>query len=232
MFVFGHRGAAGLEPENTLISIEKAIKLGVDGIEFDVRITKDKKLVAVHDASLYRTTGKNRVVKDLKLKEISLLSTHSDHPIPTLSDILEITQKMPLLIDCKGSGWAKPLSLELSKHNLPKISITSENHKEMHLFMQLRPDIDTYVSELTHPFDAIKKAQLLGFSGVSLNFWVMNPLAYWQMRKSNLKIMLFTVNKTFICKFLKTLYPNITVISDFPDRLTKLRKKTKTSARN
>ena len=55
--VIGHRGAAGYEPENTIRSFKKAIAFGVDTIELDVRLTKDKKLIVLHDQELDRTTN-------------------------------------------------------------------------------------------------------------------------------------------------------------------------------
>ncbi|MEM5810724.1 MAG: glycerophosphodiester phosphodiesterase, partial [Candidatus Aenigmatarchaeota archaeon] len=53
----GHRGARAYEPENTLRSFKKAIELGANAIEFDVRETKDKKLVVIHDENIRRITG-------------------------------------------------------------------------------------------------------------------------------------------------------------------------------
>ena len=47
MVITGHRGAAKLEPENTCLSIQKAIELGVDQIEIDVHLTRDQKLVVI-----------------------------------------------------------------------------------------------------------------------------------------------------------------------------------------
>lgn len=62
MLVIGHRGAAGLAPENTPLSFRKAINLGVEWIEFDVRKTADNKIVVFHDPTLERVTnGKGRV---------------------------------------------------------------------------------------------------------------------------------------------------------------------------
>jgi glycerophosphoryl diester phosphodiesterase len=79
--VIGHRGAAGLAPENTLSAVEKALKIGVDGFEIDVLMTADRELVVHHD---YRLTpdiarkpdgewlerGARPVVKDLTLAEL------------------------------------------------------------------------------------------------------------------------------------------------------------------
>ncbi|MDE2799139.1 MAG: glycerophosphodiester phosphodiesterase family protein, partial [Gemmatimonadota bacterium] len=56
MILTGHRGAAELEPENTLLSMQKAIDLGVDQIELDVHLTRDQHLVVIHDTTVDRTT--------------------------------------------------------------------------------------------------------------------------------------------------------------------------------
>jgi len=57
MIKVGHRGARAYEPENTLLSFKKAIELGVDAVELDVRRTKDNEIVVIHDADLKRTTN-------------------------------------------------------------------------------------------------------------------------------------------------------------------------------
>lgn len=227
MIIISHRGAAGIEPENTIPSIEAAVKEGVDGIEFDIRVTKDGRLVVFHDSNIFRITGKNKNIKDMTLGEISLLSTHSGHPIPNFDEAMEAAGKVPVLIDCKGIGWAKILAKELKKYKGSSISITAIDHREMYEFMQLRPDIETYVSELTHPFEGIKKAELMGFSGISLNFWVLNPLVYWLIKRKNQKILIFTVNKPLFAKFLHALYPKATIITNVPHKLAKLSKKRK-----
>lgn len=61
--IMGHRGASGLEPENTLRSFRKAIELGVDYIECDVHATKDGHLVLIHDSTVDRTTNGTGEVK-------------------------------------------------------------------------------------------------------------------------------------------------------------------------
>ena len=55
--IFGHRGAKGTYPENTLLSFKKAIEIGVDGLELDVHVTKDGEVVVIHDETLDRTTS-------------------------------------------------------------------------------------------------------------------------------------------------------------------------------
>ena len=65
IIITGHRGAAGLAPENTLASIQLAIELGVDRIEIDVQQTKDNKIIVLHDRTLRRTTTGHGFVKKL-----------------------------------------------------------------------------------------------------------------------------------------------------------------------
>ena len=62
MKIIGHRGAAGLELENTLPSIRMAIELGVDGVEFDVRITADRQLVLCHDDNTSRMSNVDKKI--------------------------------------------------------------------------------------------------------------------------------------------------------------------------
>jgi len=54
--IIGHRGARDLWPENSLDGFRRTRDLGVDGVEFDVHVTRDNELVVIHDATLDRTT--------------------------------------------------------------------------------------------------------------------------------------------------------------------------------
>jgi hypothetical protein len=73
MFIIGHRGAAGLAPENTLASFKKAYELDVDMIEFDVRLTKDNIPVLMHDSRLGRTHHSRQSINNLTHIEIKKL---------------------------------------------------------------------------------------------------------------------------------------------------------------
>ncbi|MCK5440782.1 MAG: hypothetical protein KAJ23_02710 [Maribacter sp.] len=71
--VCAHRGANETHPENTIAAFEEAVRLGAQMIEFDVRMTKDDKLVVIHDASVDRTTNGTGLVKGLKWRKIRKL---------------------------------------------------------------------------------------------------------------------------------------------------------------
>lgn len=73
-------------PENTLTSFKKAMEIGVDAIELDIRKTKDSQLVVIHDADVKRTTDGEGLVGELTLKEIKSLDAGSGEKIPTLDE--------------------------------------------------------------------------------------------------------------------------------------------------
>ena len=95
--IIGHRGACAYAPENTLVSFETAINMGVEWIEFDVKITKDQVPIIFHDDTLERTTNGNGAVQDYTLEEIKELEAGSwfgdsftGISIPTLEEALDI----------------------------------------------------------------------------------------------------------------------------------------------
>ncbi len=65
-----HRGMSGIAPENTWLAFLNAAKFGFDGVELDVHLTKDKKLVIIHDEKINRTANGRGYVKDKTLKEL------------------------------------------------------------------------------------------------------------------------------------------------------------------
>jgi glycerophosphoryl diester phosphodiesterase len=225
MIIIGHRGAAGIKPENTLPAIKAAVREGVDMIEFDIRVTKDNHLVVFHDGNLQRITGVSKNIDEITLAEINKTATRSGHPIPSFTEAMKAAGKIPVLIDCKGKGWAELIHKELKNHKGPTPAVTASDTQEMLRFSQLRPNAETYVSEFTRPFEAIYKAKLLGFTGISLNFWVMNPLAYRYAQRNGLKFMIFTVNHRLLARFLHFLYPTAPIITNVPHKLAPLAKR-------
>ena len=105
-----HRGGAGLAPENTLAAFERSYALGVRYLETDVRITADGELVAFHDASLRRVTGRHRDVDRIKLAALRGLRVYDREPIPTLAEVLAAFPDACLTIDVKERSAIGPLA--------------------------------------------------------------------------------------------------------------------------
>jgi glycerophosphoryl diester phosphodiesterase len=68
--IIAHRGASALAPENTLAAFRRAIEDGAEGIEFDVRLTKDGAVVVFHDATLARLSDRKNLVSSLSVEEL------------------------------------------------------------------------------------------------------------------------------------------------------------------
>lgn len=101
---YAHRGLhSDSVPENSLAAFRKAVQAGY-GIELDVQLSKDGKVVVFHDYTLSRMTGDDRKLKDLTGEELkSLRLNGTDEQIPYLSEVLELAQgKVPLLVELKG----------------------------------------------------------------------------------------------------------------------------------
>ncbi|MHA8054016.1 glycerophosphodiester phosphodiesterase family protein [Aquirufa sp. OSTEICH-129A] len=135
--ISAHRGNSGLAPENTLATFQKALDMGVDFIEIDVRTSKDNQLVILHDGTLNRTTNGTGPIAQLTLKEIKQLKANkgweakfSEERIPTLEETLQLVQKWNkqkktktfIYVDCKQVA-PKPLLNLMKKYQLDKESV-------------------------------------------------------------------------------------------------------------
>lgn len=219
MKIIGHRGAAGMALENTLQSIRSAIKAGVDAVEVDVRLTKDHHLVLSHDKHMGRVSTVNTVVHETSFEELRGLKLHNGKRIATLQEAMKAVGDTPLIIDAKGEGWAQTLATVLRDEHAKKVSVIAFNHNELERFSKLRPQIPVYALEHTSPLEVIHEARERRLTGIDINFWILNPLTYFLARRYNLKIIVYTVNKVWIARFVKFLYPHISITTNNPDKL-------------
>src|SRR5690625_1827116 len=113
-------------PENTLASFQKAIELGADAIELDVRLTKDNIPVIIHDQTINRTSNGKGFVHNLTLNEIKTYDFGShfsqqfeNEPIPTLQEVLELIKNYPIKLHIElKNGPIIPENLEAIVLNL------------------------------------------------------------------------------------------------------------------
>jgi glycerophosphoryl diester phosphodiesterase len=112
--VFAHRGGAALAPENTMAAFENGLALGADGIELDVRASRDGVVVVHHDRALARTTDRHGDVAALEARALARVDagyrfgSDGHHPfrgrgigIPTLADVLARCRDCRVIIEMK-----------------------------------------------------------------------------------------------------------------------------------
>ncbi len=103
--LIGHRGAAALEPENTLRGFKKAIELGLDYVELDVRRCKSGELVVIHDETVDRTTNGKGLVKGMALQQLQKLDAGKGESIPTLKEAMDLCEgKVGMILELKDAG--------------------------------------------------------------------------------------------------------------------------------
>ncbi len=126
MLRVGHRGAKAYAPENTLASFSKAIEIGVDAVELDVRKTRDGELVVMHDADIKRTTNGKGLVSELTLAQIKAFSSGGE-TVPTLGEALDfLGGKVKVVIELKEQGCEEQVLAEVRKRDIQKdVVITS-----------------------------------------------------------------------------------------------------------
>jgi len=91
-----HRGASGLFPENTILSISKAINEGVEFVEMDLHLTKDRQVIIIHDETYDRTTNGTGWVWDMNLDEVQKLDAGQGEHVPTLEEVIELVRPTPV----------------------------------------------------------------------------------------------------------------------------------------
>jgi glycerophosphoryl diester phosphodiesterase len=111
--VFAHRGAKSVAPENTLPAFQRALEMGVDGIELDVQQTRDGRLVVIHDFDVSHTTNGAGKVVDMTYAEICRLDAGSHFgaefsgtPVPTLEEVFDLVgDRCVVNVELKTMDW-------------------------------------------------------------------------------------------------------------------------------
>ena len=123
--IFGHRGSPTKIIENTIASFKKATEQGVDGLEFDIRLSKDKEIVIFHDSDLKRLAGVDKKIKHLTAQELKDTKLKQNEKIPLLEEIVPLIEKIKVVnIEIKSDGLFQghsivtPLIQFLDKQNI------------------------------------------------------------------------------------------------------------------
>ena len=142
----GHRGAMAYEPENTIRSWRKAIAFGVDVIDSDARLSKDGKVVMIHDKALDRTTNGKGLVKDFTLTELRKLNAGKGEKIPTLKEFLKLAKENNVIaqIELKERGMEEKVVKEIENLGMiDKTIIISFNGESIRKVKEINPLIQT-----------------------------------------------------------------------------------------
>lgn len=177
MKIWAHRGCSQNYPENTLLAFEKALELKeLAGIELDIQLTKDGKMVVIHDEKVDRTTEGLGYVKDFSLKELKKLHIYAGQyvtqEIPTIEEVLDLAEErlksgLKLNIELKNSlflyeGMEEKILDLISKRNMrASIVFSSFSAKSMEKMKKLDSDVEIAILD-TKVSDCLYKMRGIG----------------------------------------------------------------------
>ena len=245
--VIAHRGNSSEAPENTLPAFKQAIALGVDMIELDVHLTKDGRLVVLHDVLLDRTTSGTGFVKDYTYQELQKLdagSWFSQHfkgeQLPLLEDILTLAKGQTIVLieikrakDFVYTGLEKKLVALIRKQQFEKQCIIQSFEKSyLENMYKIAPALEyqlLVVSDL-EPFPyyadnyyVFKKYENVPFyKAINPYFKLLSEGKVKQLQTQGLKVSPYTVNELDDMKKIIGMGVN-GIITNYPKRLLELR---------
>jgi glycerophosphoryl diester phosphodiesterase len=195
MLRIGHRGARAYAPENTLTSFKKALEIGVDAVELDVRKTKDNQIVVIHDADVKRTTNGEGLVSELTLKEIKSFSSEGGEKIPTLEETLDfLDKKVKVFVELKETGVEEQvLSMVHAKGLEKNVVLTSFLEDALKKVRELDKDIETGLIYAKHK-NPIKAALELKANYLFAFYRFTHTANVQKAHENGLKVVVWTIN--------------------------------------
>jgi len=220
--IVGHRGAAGLEPENTLRSFARAITLGVDAVELDV-YSVDGQLVVIHDDTLERTTNGRGAVMDTPFDALRRLDAGAGELIPTLDEVIDlVAERVAINIELKGDGTAVPVARCLEARPNAEILVSSFEHAELGHFRRESPN--ALVAPLFHKPSAqmFDVAAALGAWSINLSGRLATPELLREVARRGYRSLVYTINDRSTALALRDAGAS-GIFTDYPDRMLDLR---------
>lgn len=202
--IVGHRGAAGLAPENTLAAFQVARELRIDGVEIDLQRSRDGTVVVFHDSDIGRTTGGHGNIWDLSLDEIKALDAGSymgeqfqGERVPTFEETLDFLRQTDLLIivemkePWRFPGIEEPVVELIHRYDVvEQLSIRSFYHDSLHTIHRLAPEIA--LSELW--LDRLPRNEDVIYKGVNANHNLYTRKNIERLHQRGIQVTAWTVD--------------------------------------
>lgn len=216
----GHRGAAGLAPENTLPGFALALELGVDAIELDVHCCEDE-LVVIHDDDLARTTSGHGRVATSPLAMVRSVDAGDGARVPLLSEVLDLVgDRAALNIELKGAGTAGPVvALLRARGATPeRVLLSAFDHAELLAARAAAPEFQRGALFGRLRGDPVAAARAVDAVSVNLHRQTVRASVMKRIRDAQLRCYVYTVNDTAEATRLADMGVG-GVFTDYPDRL-------------
>lgn len=235
--IIAHRGSMGTHPENTMPAFEEAYRVGADGIELDVQMTKDGALVIIHDERVNRTSNGKGRVKDFTLEEIRRLDfgaafseAFAGTTIPTLEEVLDWYVGTPLKLHIElKNGIVRYAGLEEKVMDLvhqygieERVFLSSFNHYSLVDIHRDYPHMKTAILFMEGLYEPWHYARSIGASALHCNLPVAVPEFLQGAAQAGMPVRPFIVNKEkHIRRLIEAGVDGI--FTDYPERALAIR---------
>ena len=209
--IWGHRGASGHAPENTLPAFLMAADMGADGVELDIQQTRDGVIVVCHDETVDRTSNGVGWVKDYSFEEIRRLdfsngnAAYEGVKIPAMEEVFDLLAPTGLTINIElktgivfyGQIEEKILALAKRKGWEDRVIYSSFNHYTVRRITELNPDAKVGLLYGDGPIDMPGYGHRLGADALHPAYYnLFYPDFMEDSRKYGLDVNVWTVNST------------------------------------
>jgi len=213
----GHRGASYLAPENTAAAAKLGWELGADGVEIDIYVTPDNKVMVIHDKTTKRTTGTDYKVSETKSKVLRKLDAgkwkdekYTGEKIPFLKEILKaIPNDKYLVIEIKTGPEIFPaLEKVIKKSGKEKqIKFIAFSWESITTAKKIFPDNDCYwlTSKANKLDEKINECAEIGLAGVDVHSKLVTAENMAKAKKLGLDVWCWTVDSPVEAKRLSDL---------------------------
>ena len=208
--IMGHRGAPAYEPENTLRSIRRALEMGVVAVEVDVQLTRDERLVVIHDERVDRTTNGQGRVKDFTFRDLRKLDAGQGEVIPSLKEVVDLVKgRAHLLVELKKPE-AAPALLRFFQEYLvfDAAHVISFWHPVLKTLKEQEPRLRTGVLMVGCPVDPVGLARAARADALILQYAYVTPELVAQAKTHGLLVFIWNIDEV------NTLKPYLTMNLD------------------
>jgi glycerophosphoryl diester phosphodiesterase len=215
MKIIAHRGYSFKAPENSISAFKEAFKISSDGIELDIHLTKDDKIVVMHDERTKRTSNGDLLIEDTTLSELKKLDIGSwkgkeweEERIPELSEVFDIVPKQTeIVIEIKVGIEIIPMLTQYvneSKKNDSEITFISFNDS-IYKIKEKIPNIDALVlyDKYENIDEIIEKTKANNCDGLDLNWAHLTSDIAKKVKDADLQLYVWTVDDVKVAKEMK-----------------------------
>jgi len=233
MLLYGHRGARGEAPENTLAGFRRAIEAGVPRVELDLRLSRDGELVVIHDETVNRTTGGRGLVEHLSAAELARLDARrggpswpDPQPVPTIGRVLEeCPELVHIQLEAKPLGaderplMAERLAALFAGFDLHERAIvTSFDAELLHAVRAADARIGLgFVTDRLRP-EPVATAVAIGARWLVLQWKLCSAARIARAQRAGLSVSAWTVNEDEVLRSLHARGVD-SVVTDYPTRM-------------